>query len=87
MTEARNPFEFSPHAIGQLCVGGDWACAHGDLETLGHIAKRLAERAQESLHGELVLLAELCRRDADSAVAVWLRLKDQMLRSGRRQSP
>ena len=22
------------HAIGELCVSGDWACAHGDLSAL-----------------------------------------------------
>jgi len=69
------------HAIGKLCVGGDWACAHGDIEALGYIAGRLAEYTRESLHGELVELADLCRCDSDRAVATWLRLKKQVLRA------
>ena len=69
--------------IGQLCFGGDWACAHGDLETLGHIANLLAETASEPLHCELASLADLCRRDPDVATAVWVRLKEAVLQGPR----
>lgn len=30
------------HTRGELCVGGDWACTNGDLETLGYVAGHLA---------------------------------------------
>jgi hypothetical protein len=68
-------------AIGQLCVGGDWACAHGDLAGLRHIARRLAVLADEPLHCELVALAELCRTSPERATAAWTRLKPRLYRS------
>ena len=66
------------HEIGKLCLGGDWACAHGDLETLGHIAQSLTAYAHEPLHCELLALADLCRCDSDRATAAWVRLKELM---------
>jgi hypothetical protein len=69
------------HTIGQLCVGGDWACAHGDLEALAHVARRLAECTTEPLHCELVELASLCQSDPDRATMVWTELKPQLFRS------
>lgn len=65
--------------IGELCVGGDWACANGDLETLGHLARELARYAREPLHCELVVLADMCRDDPDQAVSTWMRLKELLL--------
>ena len=67
--------------IGKLCVGGDWACAHGDLEALSDIAERLAGCTPEPLHGELEGLSALCHSDPDHATATWVRLKKQVLRS------
>lgn len=69
-----------PRTIGQLCVGGDWACAHGELEALGEIAERLADYTYEPLHCELVALSMLCHSDPEQATATWLRLKTQVLR-------
>ena len=66
----------TPRAIGELCFGGDWACAHGDLSALGYIARRLAEYAHEPLHCELVALADSCRCNPDHATAAWVRIKD-----------
>ena len=68
-------------AIGELCFGGDWACAHGDMSALGHVARCLAEYAREPLHCELVALAESCRCDPDRATAAWVRLKSLVQRS------
>jgi hypothetical protein len=68
-------------AIGELCVGGDWACAHGDLPTLGSIAYQLAVYSQEPLHCELAQLADLCRRDEPRATTVWASVKDRLYRS------
>lgn len=69
--------------IGKLCVGGDWACAHGDLEALGDIAVHLADYTYEPLHCELVALSALCQSDPEQAAAAWVRLKDQVLHGDR----
>lgn len=70
------------HAIGELCVGGDWACAHGDLSGLRDVAQRLAVYAPEPLHCELVELASACISDPDRAGVLWNRLKNELYRSG-----
>lgn len=70
--------------IGQLCIGGDWACSNGDLETLGLVARDLATHMHEPLRSELVALAELCRDDPDHAVSVWMRLEKRALADRRR---
>jgi hypothetical protein len=72
----------TPHSIGELCVGGDWAQADGDFETLRHIAQQLATRAGEPLHCELTKLADLCLYDLDRASALWDQLKGTLF--GRR---
>lgn len=72
----------STHTLGELCVGGDWACSNGDLETLRYIASRLAAYADERLRSELAALAEACRCDPDRAVAAWMRVKQQLLHDG-----
>jgi hypothetical protein len=71
----------APHAIGTLVVGGDWACAHGDLGGLADVARRLATLAGEPLRRELVALADACHRDPDQATAAWVRVKTGVLRS------
>lgn len=75
--QSRDP-DPTPCASGQLCYGADWACVRGDLDALGDIARRLAERADESLRRELVALADTCRDGCDPgrATAVWNRLKE-----------
>jgi hypothetical protein len=67
--------------VGKLCLGGDWACANGDLKALGDIASRLVSCTPEPLQGELNGLTELCRREPDQATAAWVRLKNQVLAS------
>lgn len=69
------------HAIGKLCVGGDWACAHGDLSALRDVALKLAASVAEPLHCYLVQLAEACYYDPFRAVELWNRLKDQVYES------
>lgn len=63
-------------------MGGDWACAHGDLSTLGHISRCLADYTRNSLHRELLVLAELCHHDPELATAAWFRLKELVQHSG-----
>lgn len=71
----------STRVIGKLCLGGDWACANGDLEALGDIAARLVPHTAEPLRSELVALSALCRDDPDHATAVWGRLRSRVLGS------
>lgn len=68
--------------IGTLCVGGDWACAHGDLSALRYVVQCLAAHVQEPLDRELLALAETCSYDPDHAVERWVRIKDQVLHPG-----
>jgi hypothetical protein len=65
--------------IGKLCLGGDWACANGDLEALGDIAARLGGYTVEPLSSELTALATLCHDHPDHATAVWVRLRSRVL--------
>ena len=69
----------SDFAVGKLCVGGDWACANGDFETLSHIAARLAEHAVDPLHRQLISFVDVCRYDPEHAVATWMQLKELLL--------
>jgi hypothetical protein len=69
-----------PPRIGELCFGGDWACAHGDLAGLADILQQLASYAREPLHCELAALAEACHSDPDHAAARWFDLKEQLQR-------
>jgi hypothetical protein len=71
----------TPYSIGELCVGGDWACAHGDLSTLGDIARALAERFADPLHCMLVDLADACRADPERATTAWFGLKPRIWKS------
>lgn len=66
-------------SVGELCVAGDWAIAHGEVETLAFISQRLAEAVAEPLHCELAKLAELARCDPDQAAAEWGDLKARVL--------
>lgn len=61
--------------IEELYFGGDWACAHGDLDALAHIARALAARSDERTRAELAALEALCRSDPDSAAARWFELR------------
>jgi hypothetical protein len=74
-------------AIGELCVGGDWACAHGDLGGLRHVAQQLADYVPEPMHCALIELATTCGCDPDRACALWARLKTDLYRSERLEVP
>ena len=78
-----------PHAtctsLGALRVGGDWACAHGDLDGLRHVAQQLAARFEVDLRTELEDLVTACSSDPDRAVALWDAVKTQ-LHGGRRSA-
>lgn len=66
--------------IGKLCLGGDWACAHGDFAGLRSVAQQLAEYVAEPIHCELVDLARACKSDPDRAAVLWNGLKERLYR-------
>ena len=66
--------------IGSLCIGGDWAIAHGDFETLGYVARQLSTYVPEPLHCRLVDLAAACNHDAQRANQLWDEVKSQLFR-------
>jgi hypothetical protein len=70
-----------PHTIGELCVGADWACAHGDSSALHYVAQQLTACASEPLHCALMELSDTCICDPDRAVLLWYGLKDQVYRA------
>lgn len=68
----------SPRTIGKLCIGGDWACAHGDFAALRHIAQQLATAATEPLHCALIELADACLDGEHRAGELWHHLRDRL---------
>jgi hypothetical protein len=60
-----------PHRIGELCLGGDWARAHGDIEALGFVAKELALRGPAHLRRRLNELAVECLSNPARAAVDW----------------
>lgn len=65
--------------LRELCFGGDWACADGNLGTLLFVMQRIASAAPEPVQARLLGIAELCLEHPEHAVAIWLRLKDNLL--------
>ncbi len=65
--------------LRELCFGGDWACADGNLDTLVFVMQRIAADAPEPVRARLFGIAELCIEYPDHAIALWLRLKDHLL--------
>lgn len=77
---AMTPMKRAAH-VGELCFGGDWACAHGDLSALRYVALQLAGESHEPLHCELVELADACKYDPDRAPLLWSSLKNRLFRT------
>jgi hypothetical protein len=69
------------HLLGELTVGGDWACAHGDFSGLRDIAHRLCAIAPEPIHCALVELADACLCSPVRASQLWFQLKQTVLQS------
>lgn len=62
----------SSHSISTLCMGGEWACAHGDVAGLRDVVHRLEAFVPASVRAELRAVAEACRHDAEHASALWV---------------
>ena len=69
------PFRVTTRA---LVFGGDWACAHGDIEALAYIATQLSDRVEPPLRLELRELAHLCNHDHILASRRWPALRDRL---------
>jgi hypothetical protein len=78
MTEQSNIPAAATRAIRELCVGGEWACAHGDFAGLRHVAIRLAGYMSEPDRDELVALATACIGDPSGAALRWNRLQRKL---------
>jgi len=61
-----------------LLSGCDWACAHGDAETMAHVITRIAARSDEPLRTELEELSRLWRLAPDLAARRWPLLRHQV---------
>lgn len=79
MGQRRQQPDPATHTVGTLCLGGDWACAHDNLEALADVARRLARYTPNTLYGELVALSGLVHSDPELATATWVRLKARLL--------
>ena len=64
--------------IGTLCLGGDWASAHGDFAALRHVARLLALHAPRTIRVDLDALAEACITDPARAGALWEALRPRV---------
>jgi len=70
------------HEISTLCVGGEWACAHGDVAGLREVVTRLAAVVPPPLRDELRAVAEACRHDAEHAAALWVEAERRVISGG-----
>lgn len=70
------------HVVGELVIGGDWACAHGDFSTLHFIARRLAKHAPAQLQGQLLSCANACYDNPDQAAEQWASLRTRCFDPG-----
>lgn len=80
MTPAPDNSHATRHAISELRMIGDWACAHGDFSVLRQVARRLTGCLPERVHGDLGELAESCLGDPERAAVLWQRLRTGALR-------
>lgn len=68
------------HVIGAYCVGGDWACAHGDFAGLRHVVEQLCILEGAPLHDELRVIADACTADPDLAATRWMLIRPRLAR-------
>ena len=62
-----------------LLNAGDWACAHGDAEALGRVARELAPRLRRSgLARDADRIANIAVRDLGGASRQWSQLAGRL---------
>ena len=64
--------------MSALLVGGDWACAEGDVGTLARNAELLAGCVAEPLRHELLDLARTCHVDYEHASERWCEVREHV---------
>jgi hypothetical protein len=72
-----------PKTIGELAIGADWACVHGELALLEDLVLTMSVSAAEPLHCELVAFADLCHADPKRATNEWPRVRELLLQATR----
>jgi hypothetical protein len=72
----------APHAISALCLGGEWAMAHGDFAGLRDVARRLEQYVPEVLD-ELQALETACQEDIDRASEIWVHVERRITSASR----
>jgi hypothetical protein len=70
------------HTISTLCLGGEWACAHGDFAALRDVARRLEPYVPEVLD-ELHELETACRSDIDHASEICVHVEHRITSASR----
>jgi hypothetical protein len=76
MTEPIHDHARAP--MSDLLVGGDWACAEGDLGTLAHNAELLACCVAEPLRREMIDVVHACHDDQDYAGERWREAREHL---------
>ncbi len=69
------------YTIGELLTSADWACAHGDAETVAYLARQIAERIDEvdvTLHDQLIVIAERYVADEEGASEDWTAVRARL---------
>ena len=83
MRPSYQPTSHIARRVGELCLGGDWACAHGDVESLGFIVEELAGLIAGPGDCALGEVVQQCRHDPEAATARWAEVKDRARRAPR----
>lgn len=65
------------HAISQLLLGADWACAHGDAGGLAHVLRQLAARSAGPLEDPLRDVRAAVGRESDP-FACWAAVRSAL---------
>jgi hypothetical protein len=74
--------------LWNLLHAGDWACAHGDDESLSRICESLAGRLDDgTLRTHARRVAALAMRDLDAASELWSQLADRVRSSSSVSTP
>jgi hypothetical protein len=72
----------APHVISALCLGGEWAMAHGDFAGLRDVARRLEQYVPEVLD-ELHELETACQKDIEHASEIWVHVERRITSASR----
>ncbi len=63
----------------ELLLGGDWACAHGDAEGLGDVARQLEAVAPRRLRADLIAIRDAANTPGGNPFAKWASLRPALV--------